>query len=152
MPPYAVVHPTRLTAAQAAALQDQWMMARLERRPPVLSGGISLETYTRPSAADALLLEALNYLDATVARVMQIPPSLLNTYAHGSLTYSTTQGELARWLAIGHAPMFLSRITAAFSDLLPRGQRARFDTSPLTDMPGDALPTPSGTDLEVPAP
>lgn len=138
VPPYAVVHPNRLTFKQAAAYSDQWLLARAERRPPILSGGITLETYTRPSAADSMLLEAINNLDAAIARVMMTPPSLVNAEAHSSLTYSTTAAELERWLNIGLYPMFLSRLEAAFTDLIPRGQSAIFDTSLLTrlDVPG----------------
>lgn len=138
VPPYAVVHPNRLTAGQAQAFADQWLLARAERRPAVLSGGIALETYSGQSAADALLLDAIGYLDQVIARVLLIPPSLLNVQSAGSLTYSTVQGEFTRWLAVGLYPMFLSRIEAAFTDLLPRGQVAVFDTSNLTrmDFPG----------------
>lgn len=132
VPSYAVRNPTRLTSDQAQLLSDQWLLARLERRPPVLSGGIELETYSRPSAADSLLLDAINYLDALVARVLLIPPTLLNVLSQSSLTYATASGEFQRWLTIGLYPMFLSRIEAAFTDLLPRGQRAVFDTSNLT--------------------
>lgn len=138
VPPYSVVHPNRLTAEQAQQFADQWLLARAERRPAVLSGGITLETYNGQSAADALLLDAIGYLDQVIARVLLIPPSLLNVQSAGSLTYSTVQGEFTRWLAVGLYPMFLSRIEAAFTDLLPRGQTAVFDTSNLTrmDFPG----------------
>lgn len=134
VPPYAVKHPGRLTASQAQDLSDQWLAARAERRPAVLSGGLELETFQMPSASDSLLLDAVGYLDATVARVLLIPPSLLNVESAGSLTYSTVQGEFSRWLTVGLYPMFLSRIEAAFTELLPRGITARFDTSNLTRM------------------
>jgi phage portal protein BeeE len=134
VPPYAVVHPNRVTAMQAGEFMDQWTLAREERRPPLLSGGITLETYNPTSAADALVIEAMNYLDAIAARVQQIPPSLMNTTAQSSLTYSTTGAELSRWLKLGLYPGILSRIEAAFSDLLPRGQQAIFDTSNLVRM------------------
>lgn len=146
VPPYAVTHPNRLTSTQAQQFADQWFTARAERRPAILSGGIAIETYDGVSAADALLLEALDHLDAVVSRVMQIPPSLLNTTAQSSLTYATTQGELSRWLIIGLYPLFLSRLEAAFTELLPRGQFAVFDTSKLTapwvDVNVDAAATP----------
>lgn len=132
VPPYAVKSPTRLTASQALDLADQWLLSRAERRPAVLSGGIELETFAQPSAADSLLLDAVNYLDSAVARVMHIPPTLLNTVSQSSLTYATASGEFQRWLTVGLAPMFLSRIEAAFTTMLPRGQEARFDTSNLT--------------------
>ena len=134
VPPYAVVHPNRLTKKQADSLSDQWLLARLENRPTVLSGGGSIETYQRQSAADALLLDAMRYLDAVIAQVLQIPPSLLNVLSQSSLTYSNVAQETQRWLTLGLYPMVLSRIEAAFTDLLPRGQRAVFDTSNLTRM------------------
>ena len=84
---------------------------------------------------------AARYMDAVVARVMQIPPSLLNTESQHSLTYSTVAGEFQRWLTVGLHPMFLSRIEAAYTELLPRGQRAEFDTSPLTRLDMTTLET-----------
>lgn len=134
VPPYAVVHPNRLTNDQATEFMDAWLTSRAERRPALLSGGISLETYSPTSAADAMLLETVNYLDALAARVMQIPPSLLNVLSQSSLTYSTTLDERQRWLQLGLYPGILSRIEAAFTDLMPRGQQAIFDTSNLVRM------------------
>lgn len=134
VPPYAVVHPNRVTDTQAGEFMDQWLTARAEHRPALLSGGITLETFNPASASDAMLLDAVNYLDSVAARVQQIPPSLLNTSAQSSLTYSTTAAELQRWLKLGLYPGILSRIEAAFSDLLPRGQQAVFDTSNLVRM------------------
>jgi len=133
-PPYAVIHPNRVTADQATEFMDQWLTARAEHRPALLSGGISIETYQPVSAADAMLLETVNYLDAVAARVMQIPPSLLNVTAQSALTYSTTLDERQRWLQLGLYPGILNRIEAAFSDLMPRGQSAVFDTSNLVRM------------------
>jgi HK97 family phage portal protein len=134
VPPYALKHEARYTATQATAFMDQWEAARAARRPAFLSGGVELETFNPISAADAMLLDALNYLDAVAARVMLIPPSLLNVQSHSSLTYSTTLDELRRWLTLSLMPGYLSRIEAGFSDLLPRGQEATFDTSALLRM------------------
>jgi HK97 family phage portal protein len=134
VPPYALKHPQRQTAEQAGEFMTQWAAAREQRRPAFLSGGIELETFSPTSAADAMLLDAVNYLDAVAARVMLIPPSLLNVEAHSSLTYSTTVDELRRWLTLTLMPGYLSRIEASFTDLLPRGQEAVFDTSALLRM------------------
>lgn len=134
VPPYAVVHPNRVSETQADEFMDQWMGARAEHRPALLSGGVTVETFNAASVSDAMLLDAVNYLDSVAARVQQIPPSLLNTTAQSSLTYSTTAAELSRWLKLGLYPGILSRIEAAFSDLLPRGQSAIFDTSNLVRM------------------
>lgn len=134
VPPYAVVHPNRLTAEQSTAMMDQWLLARSERRPALLSGGVSLETYGGQSASDAMLLDAVNYLDAMAARVLQIPPSLLNVVSQSSLTYSNTTDEFRRWLQLGLYPGVLARLEGVFTDLLPRGQEALFDTSNLVRM------------------
>lgn len=134
VPPYAVVHPNRVTDVQAGEFMDQWLAARADHRPALLSGGVTLEQFSPASASDAMLLDAVNYLDSVAARVQQIPPSLLNTAAQSSLTYSTTAAELNRWLKLGLYPGILSRIEAAFTDLMPRGQQAVFDTSNLVRM------------------
>ena len=128
VPPYAVTHPGTLNAKQSRDFLDQWILARLERRPAILTGGIGLEAYSVPSAADALLLDGLAYLDAQVANAFRVPPSLVNVAAHASLTYSTTRDELARWLTLDLGPAYLSRLEALFTDLLPYGQTAVFDT------------------------
>ena len=134
VPPYAIKHPARLTKTQARELMDDWTESRLLNRVALLSGGIELETYTPTTAADALLLDAVRELDAMIARALLIPPSLLNVLAQGSLTYSTTTDEFRRWLVACLQPGYLERITAGFSDLLPRGQQAVFDTSNLSRM------------------
>jgi HK97 family phage portal protein len=134
VPPYVINHPTRLTRDKARELSDEWVAARAARRPAVLSGGIGLETFSPQSAADALMLQAVDSLDAAIARALLIPPSLLNVVSQSSLTYATTIDEFRRWLQLGLFPGYLSRIEAAFSDMLPRGTDAVFDTSSLVRM------------------
>jgi phage portal protein BeeE len=111
--------------------------ARRARRPALLSGQWSLETFSMPTAADAMVIEALDYLDAAAGRALLIPPSILNLRALGGLTYATVVDEMRRWLTLGLYPGYLARIEAAFTDLLPHGQVALFDTSNLVrmDMP-----------------
>lgn len=134
IPPYALKHPNRLTRDKAEEFAVEWAAARAARRPAVLSGGIELETYAPPSAGDALLLQAIDSLDATIARTLLIPPSLLNVVSQSSLTYTTTEQEFRRWLQLGLMPGYLARIEAAFSDMLPRGTDAIFDVSAMTRM------------------
>lgn len=129
IPPYALKHPRRLTAEQADEFVNAWIEARRTRRPGVLSDGIELEQYQLPTAADAMLLDGLNYLDAAIARAFLCPPSIVNVLSQSSLTYATTTDEMRRWLALALYPGYLARIEAAFSQFLPRGQVAVFDTS-----------------------
>ena len=132
VPPYALIHPTRLQADKAEELWQSWAAARDKRRPAVLSGDLSLQTYTPQSAADALVLDAQAQMSATIAAAMQIPPSLVNALSQSSLTYSTVRDEFRRWLVIGLNTGYLGRLESAFTELLPRGQVARFDTTSLT--------------------
>jgi phage portal protein BeeE len=125
-------HPTRLTEDQAAAALKQWFTARMARRPGLLTGQWEIQDLQIPSAQDSLLLDGLAYIDTTVARVWGVPPSLLNVRAEtGSLTYSTTRDELIRWLNLSLYPTWLARLEDAFTEMLPRGQQAAFDTSNL---------------------
>lgn len=130
-PPYALKHPKRLTAEQAYDFITQWTDARRARRPAVLSDGLALETYSTPSASDALLIDGLNYMDAAIARAFLVPPSMVNVLSQSSLTYATTTDETRRWLASSLYPGYLSRLEAAFSDFTPRGTHVVFDTSNL---------------------
>ena len=96
-PPYLLKHPGRLNAQQATELIEQWVEARMAHRPGVLSGGLTLEDIPATSAADALLLDGLAYLDAQIARVYGITPTLLNVRVEtGSLTYNNAEEEVQR--------------------------------------------------------
>lgn len=131
-PLYALTAPNRLQEGQAEELIAAWTEAREKRRPAVISGNFDLKTYEQISIRDALLLDAVNNLDARIARVMQVPPSLVNATAQSNLTYSTARQEAARWLQLGLDAAYLQRLEAAFTELLPRGQVARFNTGRLT--------------------
>ena len=130
-PPYALTHPQKLDDTQASSLIDRWLVARRTRRPALLSGGLGLTTFAQPSAAEALLIEGLNYLDAAIARALNVPPSIVNVVSQQALTYSTTVDEMRRWLTLNLYPTYLDRLQSGFTDLLPRGQQAVFDTSNL---------------------
>lgn len=130
-PPYALTNPTKIADSQADAMLDRWLAARRRHRPAMLTGPWKLETFNAPTAADALLVDGLNYLDAAIARAFNVPPSLANVVSQQSLTYATTTDEMRRWLALNLYPSYLARIEAGFTDLLPRGQVAVFDTSNL---------------------
>jgi HK97 family phage portal protein len=132
--PYALRNPVQLGDVKSKEFLEQWIEARRLRRPALLSGQWSLESFNLPSAVDAMLIEALNYLDAAAGRALLIPPSLLNVTSQSALTYATVVDELRRWLILGLYPGYLARLEAGFSDLLPRGQIALFDTSNLLRM------------------
>jgi HK97 family phage portal protein len=118
----------RLANGEADQLRDEWLKTHKGRRvPAVVWGGSEVVPFAE---APAGLGGELDRAVAEVARAYGMPPSLVNAPSGDSLTYSTTEGELRHWLATGLG-RYLSRIEAAFSDLLPRGTTARFDTSEL---------------------
>jgi len=140
-PPYALKHPGRLSSVQAGELIDQWIDARGRSRPGVLSGGIELQDLPTPTAADALLLDGLAYLDQQVGRIFGVTPTLLNIRVEtGSLTYSNTAEEVRRWLSLSLFPTWLARLEDTFTQMLPDGQQALFDTRALTSELGLVRP------------
>lgn len=131
-PPYALKHPSRMSPKQARDQLAQWVEARRQYRPGLVSGGWELVDLSTPSAQDALLLDGLAYIDQKVAQLYAIPPTLLNIRAEsGSLTYTNTRDEVGRWLYLSLGPMWLNRIADAFTLMLPGGQQAVFDTTSL---------------------
>ena len=140
-PPYTLRHPGRLDSTQAGELLDQWIEARRNLRPGMLSGGIEIEELTMPSAQDALLLDGLAYLDQQVGRIFGVTPTLLNIRVEtGSLTYSNTAEEVRRWLSLSLFPTWLCRLEDLFTQMLPDGQQAIFDTRALTSELGLVRP------------
>ena len=133
IPPYVLTSSTRLPKLQAEELMTAWLEARDKSRPALLTGDLDLKAVKGQTAADALVLDALRYFDATIAAVMQVPPSLVNVESHASLTYSTSRGESQKFL-VGLNSSFLKRLESSFTEMLPRGQNAKFDTSSLVEL------------------
>jgi hypothetical protein len=104
--------------------------------PAVIDRGGRLEAIGS-NAVDSQLVESIEVANIEVARAFGVVPSLLNVRASDSLTYSTTVGELSRWLKLGLG-QYLTRVDAAFSDLRPAGNTVRCDTAELlrTDLAG----------------
>jgi phage portal protein BeeE len=130
LPPYVLTNTSRLRKNQTDEALEQWLSARAQRRAGMLTGSWDIKPMQQQSAHDALLLDGLAYIDATVARVFGIVPSILNTRVEsGSLTYTNTQEELRRWLNLSLYPTWLARLEDGLTAMLPRGQSAAFDTA-----------------------
>jgi len=97
--------------------------------PAVIDRGGRLESIGA-NAVDSQLVESIEAANAEVARAFGVMPSLVNVRAGDSLTYSTTEGELSKWLKLGLGS-YLTRIEAAWSQLRPAGQTVHADTSVL---------------------
>jgi HK97 family phage portal protein len=127
----------RLAPGQAQDIKRQLIESMGGRHEPGVIDQDGEIAALGSSAVEAQLVESIAMANAEVARAFRMPPSLVNVASGDSLTYTTVEGEMRRWLATGLGA-YLSRVEAAFDDLTPAGQRTRFDTTELlrTDFTG----------------
>lgn len=93
-----------------------------------------------------LFVEARNALRIDIGSFVGVPSSLMDaTTVQASLTYENKEGARDRFY-VEALPLYASAIEARLSldDVVPRGQRVRFDFSELYAQ----LPTPTGTPTE----
>lgn len=120
----------RLAPGQAQAIKQQLIGSMGGRHEPGVIDADGKVSAIGSSAVEAQLVESIAVANAEIARAFLMPPSLVNVASGDSLTYSTVEGEMRRWLATGLGA-YCNRIEAAFDDLTPQGQRTRFDTTEL---------------------
>jgi HK97 family phage portal protein len=120
----------RLAPGQAQAIKAQLIESMGGRHEPGVIDADGKVSAIGSSAVESQLVESLAVANAEIARAFLMPPSLVNVASGDSLTYSTVEGEMRRWLATGLGA-YLNRIEAGFDELTPAGQRSRFDTSEL---------------------
>ena len=134
-PSIALMIARRLDPDDARLLKSQLMSSWGRRHEPtVIDNGATLAP-VGSNAVDSQLVESMNWANAEVARAFGVMPSIVNVGGGDSLTYSTTEGEFTKWRAIGLGP-YMTRIEAAFTDLMWFGTVAQFDTTQFvpTDM------------------
>ena len=121
----AALSPTQRADTKAALIAA----SRRAHEPAVVDRGGRFDSLGG-SAVESQLVESIEVANAEIARAFGVMPSLVNVRGGDSLTYSTTEGEMRKWLALGLGA-YLGRIEAAWSDMRPYGQTARFDTGVL---------------------
>lgn len=127
-PSIALMIARRLDPDDAQKLKDQ-LLNKWGRRhePTVIDNGATIAP-VGSNAVDAQLVDSMQWANAEVARAFGVMPSIVNVAGGDSLTYSTTEGEFIKWRAIGLGP-YMTRIEAAFGDLMWHGTTAQFDTT-----------------------
>lgn len=116
-----------ITVEAAKVLQATWeTQHRRRRRPAVLSGGVKWKPISA-SAADMELNASREYAVAEIARVFRIPAHMIGAKS-SSQTYTNNEQAGLNFLTFTLLP-WLRRIEAAFTDLMPIGQRVQFDTA-----------------------
>ncbi|MGF6821177.1 HK97 family phage portal protein [Microbacterium sp. ZKA21] len=120
-----------LTDAEATAAKANWEQTHGGRQGiAVLGQGLSYQSvYLSP--ADAQFLESQRFSVIAIARLFGVPASLMLSGIDGSaLTYANISQEWLGFIKFGLADD-IAEIEDAFTDLLPRGQRARFNPEAL---------------------
>lgn len=97
----------------------------------VLGSGLSFDPIMlRP--ADAQWIEAQRWGVLDIARMFGLPaPYLIAAVEGTAMTYQNLEQIDAQFLRTTLFPVYLRKIEAALTSLLPHGQRARYDTSEL---------------------
>jgi hypothetical protein len=129
-PSLALVIDGALTSAQRTETKKAMIDATARRHEPVVIDRGGTLAPIGSSAVESQLVESISAANAEVARAFGVMPSLVNVASSDSLTYSTTEGELSKWLKLGLGS-YTMRIEAAFSSLRPYGQTVRCSSSEL---------------------
>lgn len=120
-----------LTAEAAKAAKTAWTESHGGKRGvAVLGSGLNYSAVTL-TPADAQFLESRQFTITEIARLFGVPASLMLAAVEGnSMTYSNVEQDWLAFVRFGLTDDLLE-IEDALSELLPRGQRARFNIEAL---------------------
>jgi HK97 family phage portal protein len=118
-----------LTQDEADMLKAVWMRhyGGTSREPAVLNSTTKFQQLS-DNAKDSQLVESREFSLTEIANMLGLPGYYLGA-PNSSRTYSNVEQEQLQFLR-GITPL-LTRIEMAFTDLLPRGQYAKFNTDAL---------------------
>lgn len=126
MPSYAIKSENPdLTQAEADALKQKWMehYGGRSRVPAVLNASTSIEELTA-NANDAQLVEARNQSILDAANIVGVPGAAVGA-PNTTRTYTNTEMQALEYIKTSLRPL-CTRIEQSMTDLIPRGQYARF--------------------------
>lgn len=133
-----------LTEDEAQAFVDTYVEARRDVNGAVTFTPSNIELRVHGEANPSMLVEARNAIRVDVANLANLPAAALDgSVAEASLTYTNQEGRMSD-LAEG-VRFWGEPITARLSqdDVVPRGQRVRFDTGDRFATP----PNPTGAEV-----
>lgn len=131
-----------LTDAEIDAMIVRWSAARRGENGGVAYTGRNVEVREHGSHEAQLLIEGRNADAVDLSRLVSSPAAMADaTTAGASLTYETTEGRNGEFIDYGLA-LYMDAIAARLSmdDVVPRGQRAAFDTTLIRNL----APSPTG--------
>ena len=119
-----------MTKDSAEILRETWEDTHWKRRrPAVLANGLKWRSITT-SAADMQMLEHRESVVRDIARVYRVPLHLINGTGGDSQTYQNVESAGINFVRHTLLP-YMRRLEDALSDLLPMGQRVRFNPNEL---------------------
>lgn len=127
--PMAVLKSQRkLTAEQAAQVQEQWVSATSARRgaPAVLPPELDFEQLAF-SPKDLLLLDVQTFDSQVIASAYGVPSSMINMPIQGGLNYQTPILLLEQWWRTELRPSAKRISNALSANMLARGSYVEFD-------------------------
>lgn len=128
---------SNLLAEEAEALVSEWERKRNDENGAVAFTPYDVEVRVHGNTSADLYIEGRNATRLDVANFFNLPAALLDgSTATASLTYSTTEGKRNE-LYDYTVPYWAGVIEARLSqdDVVPAGQRVRFDFATLIDNP-----------------
>lgn len=133
-----------VTQTEVDNLITSWSAARVNSETAAVAFlPFGLEaTFANPSDDSSLFVEGRNAVRLDIANLLNIPASLLDgSTATASLTYVTMEGQRSSFheqtLRYWTAPI---EHRLSMDDIVPRGQRVRFDITYLTQVPPTGEP------------
>jgi Phage portal protein len=135
----------QLEQEEITELLRQWATARRNEDGALGYLPPSLTIETHGTVDPALYVEGRNAIRVDIASFLGIPASLLDgSVAEASLTYTTTEGNRNRFFT-ETLPLWTNPIESRLSedDVVPRGQRVRFDFTELYTNPPTSTGAPS---------
>lgn len=123
---------------QAKEIKDRVMSAVPSREPLVLGLGLKMDTIA-VSPEESQFLETQQFGVTRIARIFGVPPEMVGGGAPGTnITYANITQRSLDFLTYS-VQSWLIRFEQSLSQILPRQQKVRFDTSALVRMtPTDA--------------
>lgn len=130
-----------LEVDEVQALVNAWADARADENGAIAFTPHNIEARAHGSAEPSLLIEGRNFLRIDIGAFLGIPAALMDaSLSTASLTYSTQEGQRNEF-ADFTLPYWTEPIQQRLSmdDVLPAGQRMRFDLSDLYSLPPSSI-------------
>lgn len=134
------------TDDEVDALVASWTKAKKSADGAVGFVPYGLELHEHGTTDTALYIAGRNAVRADIGAFLGVPAALMDaSLSEASLTYSTQEGQRSEYLTYT-VPLWIEPIAQRLSmdDVVPRGQRVRFDTGELIA----PTPTPTGAITE----